>query len=188
MSKRQGWIIATTIGLLIGSLSIAKAEHTRRNNGAFAGTYLSTRIDVVDKGDGIAASWSTAELTGTLGKRTAQGVAEPKFTGVTAACPGGVFVIDAVNKIGFGTITATFSNGDQIYSRILTRTQCGLGGGRFEIDDVVETIGGTGKFEGASGTTESHITSFCQASDPNATPPQCFGSFTGEFEGTTTLP
>ncbi|MGE4095640.1 MAG: hypothetical protein AB7G75_32900, partial [Candidatus Binatia bacterium] len=162
--------------------------HTRPNHGTFAGTYLSTRIDVVDKGDGIAASWSTAEVTGTLGKRTVQAVTEPKFTGVTAACPGGVFIIDAQNGIGFGTSTATFPNGDQIYSRILTRTQCGLGAGKFEIDDVQEVVSGTGKFEGALGTAELHSISFCQASDSKATPPQCFGSFTGEFTGTITLP
>jgi hypothetical protein len=99
-----------------------------------------------------------------------------------------VFIIDALNGIGFGRVTATFPNGDQIYSRILTRTQCGLGGGKFETDDVQEIVGGTGKFEGASGTAELHSISVCQASDPNATPPQCFGSFTGEFTGTITLP
>lgn len=188
MNNSKRWIIMTTIGLLICSFSIAKAEHTRRNNGTFAGTYLSTRMDVVDRGDGIAASWSTAEVTGTLGRRTTQSVTEPKFTGVTAACPGGVFIIDAVNGIGFGKTTATFPNGDQIYSRILTRTQCGLVGGKFTADDVQEILGGTGKFEGAAGTTELHSISTCQASDPNANPPQCFGSFTGDFEGTIILP
>lgn len=188
MNKRQGWIIATTIGFLIGSFSTARAEHTRRNDGKFGGTYLSTRMDVVDKGDGVIASWSTAEVTGTLGKRSAQSVTEPRFTGVTAACPGGVFVIEAVNKIGFGTTTHTFPNGDQIYSRILTRTRCGLGGGKFTTTDITETLGGTGKFEGASGTSEVHSVSQCQAFDGNAVSPQCFGSFTGDFEGTITLP
>ncbi|MGE4095969.1 MAG: hypothetical protein AB7G75_34640, partial [Candidatus Binatia bacterium] len=89
MEKSKGLIFGVMTGLLICSFSIAKAgdkkEHTRPNNGTFAGTYLSTRIDVVDKGDGIAASWSTAEVTGTLGKRTVQAATEPKFTGVTAA-------------------------------------------------------------------------------------------------------
>jgi hypothetical protein len=188
MNNSKRWIIVTTIGLLICRFSIAKAEHTRPNNGKFGGTYLSTRIDVVDKGDGVIASWSTAEVSGTLGKRTAQSVIEPKFTGVTAACPGGVFIIDAVNKIGFGTITHTFPNGDQIYSRILTRTQCGLGGGKFETNDVTEAVGGTGKFEGVTGTGELHSISICQAGDSSANPPQCFGSFTGEFTGTITLP
>jgi hypothetical protein len=182
-------ILGIATGFLITlSFGNAKAEHTRPNNGKFGGTYLSTRMDVVDKGDGVIASWSTAEVTGTLGRRTTQSVTEPKFTGVTAACPGGVFIIDAAQGIGFGKATATFPNGDQLYSRILTRYQCGLGGGKYETDDVQEILGGTGKFEGASGTAEVHSISQCQAFDPNANPPQCFGSFTGEFEGTITLP
>ena len=189
MKKSQGSIIVITTGLLLTfSFNGANAEHPRSNNGTFGGTYLSTRIDLVDEGDGLAATWSTAEVTGTLGKRTIQSIAEPKFTGVTGACPGGVFVIDAQNGIGFGRNTNTFPNGDQYYARILTRTQCGLGGGKFEIDDITEIIGGTGKFEGASGTVEVHSVSICQASDGNAVPPQCFGSFTGEFEGPITLP
>lgn len=189
MKHRKELILGIAIGLMIAaSFGNAKAEHTRRNNGKLGGTYLSTRMDVVDTGDGIAASWSTSEVTGTLGKRSVQAVSEVRFTGVTAECPGGVFIIDAVNKIGFGTTTHTFPNGDQYYSRILTRTQCGLGGGKFETVDTNEITDGTGKFEGASGTAEVHSISICQAFDPNANPPQCFGSFTGDFEGTITLP
>jgi hypothetical protein len=192
MNNRKIFLISIAIGsLLVLNLNVAKAEdrkeHTRLNNGTFAGTYLSTRIDLVDK-DGIVASWNTAEVAGTLGKRSAQSVVESRFTGVTAECPGGLYIVDAANGIGFGQTTHTFPNGDQIYSRILTRTQCGLGGGKFETEDVTETIDGTGKFEGASGTAKLHSTSFTQVFDGNAVPRQSFGSFTGEFEGTITLP
>jgi hypothetical protein len=186
MKKSKGLTIGIVTGLLVGSFSVANAEHTRRNNGTFGGTFLSTRMDLND--DGALATWSTAEINGTLGKRSSQSIIEAVPTGVTPECPGGVSIIDALNGIGFSTLTATFSNGDQVYSRILTRTQCSLGGGRFKADDVQEILGGTGKFEGASGTVELHSISVCQAFDPNATPPQCFGSFTGEFEGTITLP
>jgi hypothetical protein len=190
MEKNKGLVIVVVTGLLIGSFGAANAEQrrTRRNDGEFGGTYLSTRMDLVDRGDGVIASWSTAEVTGTLGKRTAQSVVEPRSTGVTVACPAGVFIIDAQKGIGFGRTTHTFPNGDQIYSRILTRTQCGLGGGRFSATDVVEILGGTGKFEGASGTAEVRSLSVCQAFDGSAIPPQCFGSFTGDFDGTITLP
>ena len=157
-----------------------------RNDGKFAGTYLTSRIDTND--DGILASWSTGEVTGTLGKRSFQSVVEVVPTGATAACPGGVFIIDAATGKGFGRTTHTFPNNDQIYSRILTRHQCGLGGGKYEIDDTSETLGGTGKFEGASGTGEIHSISITQAGDANAVPPQSFGSFTGYFEATITLP
>jgi hypothetical protein len=186
MNNSKGWIIAITIGSLISSFSTAKAEHTRRNNGTLGGTFLSTRMDLND--DGVLATWSTAEVSGTLGKRTVQGIVETVPTGPTPECPNSVVIIDAQNKVGFSTITATFPNGDQVYSRILTRTQCGLGGGKLKADDVQEIIGGTGKFEGASGTVEVHSISQCQGFDANAVPPQCFGSFTGEFTGTITLP
>ncbi|MGE0823854.1 MAG: hypothetical protein AB7G75_01045 [Candidatus Binatia bacterium] len=190
MEKSKRLILGVMTGLLICSISIAKAgdkkEHTRPYNGTFGGTFLSTRMDLND--DGVLAVWSTAEISGTLGKRTNQSVAEGVPTGVTPECPGGVSIIDAQSGVGFSASTATFPNGDQIYSRILTRNQCGLGAGKFETVDTTEITGGTGKFEGASGTVEVHSVSQCQAFDANSIPPQCYGSFTGEFTGTITLP
>jgi hypothetical protein len=187
MKKHTGLIIGIATGLLLTvCFGDAKAEHRRRNNGTFAGTSLGTRIDLND--DGVPASWSTAVLTGTLGKSTGQGVVESVPTGPTSECPGGVSIVDAQNGIGFGANTRTFPNGDQIYTQLLTRTQCGLGGGRFTSSDSWTIVGGTGKFEGASGTVDIQATSFCQVIDPNANPVQCFGSFSGEFEGTVILP
>ena len=186
MKKHKGSIIGVAVGLLLtGSFGSANANQIHVK-GQVAGTFLGTRIDL--NGDGTPASWSTGEVSGTLGKRTNQGVSEVVPTGPTADCPGGVFIIDAQNGIGFGTSTTTFPDGDHIFSQILTRTQCGLGGGFFTSSDTVRTVGGTGKFEGASGTIEQHSTSLLWVYDPNANPPQGFGSFTGEFEGTLILP
>ena len=109
-------------------------------------------------------------------------------TGPTSDCPGGVSIVDAQHGIGFGANTRTFPNGDQLYARLLTRTQCGLGGGKFTGADTWTIVGGTGKFDGASGTFDVQSTSLCQAFDPNANPPQCFGSFSAEFDGTLILP
>lgn len=187
MQPRKGLILGIAASLMLAaSFGNASAEQTRRNNGKFGGTYISTRMDLND--DGALATWSTAEVSGTLGKRTAQGIVEVVPTSATPECPGGVFIIDAQNGIGYSSTTHTFPNGDQLYSRIVTRTQCGLGGGKFTATDITETLGGTGKFEGASGTGEVHSVSQCQGFDANAVPPQCFGSFTGEFTGTMILP
>jgi hypothetical protein len=187
MKQRKGLIIGIAAGLLFTvCFGDAKAEHSRPNNGKFAGTSLGTRIDLND--DGVPASWSTAELTGTLGKSTGQAVVESVPTGPTSECPGGVSIVDASNGIGFGANTRTFPNGDQLYTQLLTRTQCGLGGGKFTTSDTWTVVGGAGKFEGASGTVDIQATSFCQAIDLNANPVQCFGSFSGEFEGTVILP
>ncbi len=144
------------------------------------------RIDFND--DGVPASWSTVELTGMLGKSTGQGVTESVPTGPTPECSGGVYIVDAQNGIGFGRNTRTFPDGDQLYTQLLTRTQCGLGGGKSTSSDTWTIVGGTGKFDGASGTIDVQSTSFCQAIDPNANPAQCFGSLSGEFEGTVILP
>jgi len=189
MKTRKGLIIGIATGLLLAcSFAGANADHdhTRRNNGTFAGTFLGTRIDRND--DGVPASWGTAELIGTLGKSTSQSVVEAVPTGPTSDCPGGVSIVDAQNGIGFGTTTRTFPKGDQLYSQLLTRTQCGLGGGEFTGSDTWTIVGGTGKFDGASGTVDVEWTSFIQAFDPNANPAQAFGSTSGEFEGTVVLP
>src|SRR5260221_12926493 len=116
MKRKKGLTLGIATGLLL-TLSFANAkagdtkDHTRPTKGKFAGTFLSTRMDLND--DGVLAAWSTAEVNGTLGKRTVQGIAETVPTGPTPECPGGVFIIDAPNAVGFSAITATFPNGDQ---------------------------------------------------------------------------
>jgi hypothetical protein len=187
MKQRRELIISVATGLLLTvCFSDAKAEHTRRYKGQVAGTFLGTRIDLND--GGVSAVWATQEVSGTLGKRTNQLVTESVPTGPTPDCPGGVSITDAPNGIGFGTGTGTFPTGDQLYFRLLTRAQCGLGGGQFTVSDTWTIVGGTGKFEGASGTYEQHVIVLCQVIDPNANPAQCFGSVSGEFDGTLTLP
>ena len=194
MKQSKGLILSVTAGLLLAcSFGAANADHpnaghTLHLKGQFAGTFLGTRIDLI--ADGSPASWSTAEVSdNTLGKRTSQGVSETVQTvppGSNSECPGGVFIVDAQH--GYGTNTSTFPNGDQIFSQLLTRTTCGLGGGIYTSSDTTTIVYGTGKFEGASGTGEQHSTSFFQVFDPNAAPPQGFGSFMGEFTATLILP
>lgn len=186
MQTKKGLLTGIAAGLLFTcSVSHANARQIHFK-GEFAGTFLGTRIDLND--DGIAASWATAVANGTLGKHTSQAVVEVVPAGPTSECPGGVFIIDAQNGIGFGINTGTFPNGDQVYTRILTRSQCRLDGGRFTGSDTVSFVGGTGKFAGASGTFEQHFTGFFEAFDPNANPAQAFGSFSGGSEGALILP
>jgi hypothetical protein len=190
MKQRQGWIIGAALGcLLVAGTGRVEAKEIPYK-ATFAGTFLGTRMDLFPLGnpDGVAASWSTAEVTGNLGKRTVQSVAETVPTGPTAECPGGVFIIDAQNRIGFGTGTATWPNGDQIYNQTVTRTLCYDTVGRFTGTDTTRIVGGTGKFAGALGTFEQSVSGFTQYFDANADPAQGFGSFTGEFGGTLILP
>jgi hypothetical protein len=184
--KQQRWIIGAAIGcLLVAGLGRVEAKEIP-NNGNFAGTFLGTRIDRND--DGVAANWQTGVTTGNLGKRIFQVVSEFVRTDPTAACPGGVFIIDAPTGKGFGTFTETFPNGDQYYARILTSTSCSDGVGGFTGSTTISIVGGIGKFAGASGNIENNNAGFFQAFDANANPAQGFGSFSGEFEGTLILP
>lgn len=184
MDSKKGLIIGAAIGcLLIVGMSRVEAKEIR-SKGKIAGTFLSARIDQND--DGVTAGWETGVLTGKPGKHGYQGVSETVPTGPTAECPGGVFIIDAQN--GFGTYTETFPNGDQLYTRTLTRTLCFDDVGGFTGSSTLSYVGGTGKFAGASGNAENNFAGFYQTFDANAVPPQGFGSFSGEFKGTLILP
>ncbi len=186
MKQRQGWIIGAAIGcLLVAGLGRVEAEQIPIK-GKFAGTFLSSRIDRND--DGVPANWLTGVTKGNLGNRIFQALNEWVPTGPTAACPGGVFIIDAQNGQGFGTFTETFPNSDQLYGRILTSTLCSDGVGGSTSSTTISIVGGAGKFAGASGNIENSSPGFFQAVDTNANPFQGFGSFSGEFEGTLMLP
>jgi hypothetical protein len=164
MKQQQRLIIGAMMGiLLIAGLGRVEAKEIPFK-GTFAGTFLGTRMDLFPLGnpDGVAAGWSTAEVTGDLGKRTSQSVNEAVPTGPTAECPGGVFIIDAPNGIGFGTGTGTWPNGDQIHTQIVTRTECYDTAGRFTGTATGRVVGGAGKFAGASGTFEQSYSGFFQ--------------------------
>ncbi len=184
MKQRQRLIIGAALGfLLVAGLGRVEAKQIPFK-GNFAGTSLHSRIDRND--DGLPASWSTGVTTGTLGKRIFQSLYEVVPTGPTAACPGGVFIINAQN--GFGTFTETFPNGDQYYARVLTFTSCSDSVGGYTGSTTISIVGGTGKFAGASGNVENSFAGFYQAFDANAVPRQGFGPFSGAFTGTLILP
>src|SRR5712691_8147443 len=166
MKQRQGWIIGAAIGcLLVAGMGRVEAKEIPIKSKS-AGTFLSSRIDRND--DGVTAGWSTGVTTGNLGNRIFHGVSEFVPTGPTAACPGGVFLIDAQNGQGFGTFTETFPNGDQYYARALTSTLCSDGVGGSTSSTTISIVGGTGKFAGASGNIENSSPGFFQAVDANA--------------------
>ena len=158
MKQQQRLIIGAAIGILL-VVGIGRVEARQiPNNGKFAGTFLSARIDRND--DGVPAGWETGVTTSNPGKRVYQGVSELVRTDPTAACPGGVFIIDTQNGKGFGTWTETFPNGDQLYAQVLTRTLCSNGVGGFTGSSTFSYVGGTGKFAGASGNGENSFARF----------------------------
>ena len=181
MFRRTAWIIGVIAGLFL-IVSLHSAAEGRRGHKhikfTFGGTYL---VFPILNPDGVATSWFTSETSGTLGTYRAQGVNKPASLGPSTECPGGVLVIDAQNG-GFAINIDTFPNGDQIYRKVSTRTECVDGRG-FTGSDTGVFVGGTGKFEGVSGTYELTFAGFTQFFDPSANPPQEFGSFTGSGTG-----
>ncbi len=201
MFNKTSWIIGVIAGLsLIVGLHSADGEYWNYGKYmhiefTFAGTWISTRMDLYPQDsnrnpmpDNWPADWFTQECFGTLGKYSTQGVVENVFQVAIPGCPDTVVIIDADNNFGFGNGIASFANGDQIYSKIKTRTLCSEGEGRYSASETGFYVGGTGKFAGVSGWYEMNYTSFPQVTDNNILPLQQFGSFTGRGTGLLVFP
>jgi len=168
----------TAIATGIVGLALAPAVHAKEivEQVNAAGTFLTSRIDA--NGDTSASSWCTLQISGKKDSQSMQQcINEDVFAGFTAECPGGVFVVDAANGVGAGTGVRTFSNGDQLFVALTNRYLCAddqgnLTGG----EDSGVILGGTGAYEGATGTYEYTYTGRIMYADPFANPPQYFGA------------
>lgn len=195
MTRSTRWLLGIATGLLLAApLGTVEARRFPKSfESSFAGTALTTDIDLYPTGapDGVKAAWSTAQDTNTSANLqvTSQSVVEVIPQGPTQACPGGVFIIDVTdpnNLKGFGVITSTYPNGDQLYSRLLIRTQCNDAQGLFTGSQTGQFLGGTGKYAGASGTFTQKFVGFPWVADQ--TVKQGFFSFSGTTKGTLFLP
>jgi len=141
-----------------------------------AGTFLTSRIDA--NGDNEASSWCTLQITGKASSESMQQcINEDVFAGFTAECPGGVFVIDAANGVGAGAGVRTFRNGDQLFLALTNRYLCADDQGHVTNgEDGGVILGGTGDYEGATGTFQYTYTGQILYGDPFAVPAQFFGA------------
>ena len=150
---------------------------------AFSGTFVSSQTDT--NGDGGKAGFASVVTKGSLGSGTVQGLNEWAFAGQTT-CPNG--------NAGFGftllrsldpTAPANFvqridSTGDLIFTEQTDGTLCFDPATSIQFFSVTNTItGGTGRFEGATGTGESSGTAKTLFED-------AAGNFFGEQSGTAT--
>jgi hypothetical protein len=125
---------------------------------SFSGTFVSTQIDT--NGDGQKATFQSMGTKGTGGSGTIQGVNEIVFSGPTT-CPNG--------NAGFGFtllrqlnpaapaqfVSRVNSTGDLIFSEQTTVTLCFDPVTSISFFSTTNNItGGTGGFEGATGTSE----------------------------------
>jgi len=177
--------VFAVLGINAGLAGNVMASDTKMKALAFAGTFLSTRMDIAgDRGpDGSPAGWYTVQVE--KGKKrgkasTLQGIVEDVPMGATAECPGGLYIVDSVNGLGGGSGTRTFLNGkDQIYTSHTERELCSDETGGLSGVDGGLIVGGTGKYEGITGTWSLKHTGIIQYSDFAAQPVQYFGSITG---------
>jgi len=143
-----------------------------------AGSFLTSRIDNNDDQQG--SSWCMLQIKGGYqGSSMQQCINEDVFTEITADCPGGLFVVSSsVGGTGFGV--RTFPNAqDQVFLQLTERELCANAFGAVEGTDQGVIIGGTGRYEGASGSYSLDYTGQLLYGDDTASPPQLFGSILG---------
>lgn len=172
--------------LLVGVVGQAEAKDikTKDIEGSFAGTFLTTRIDL--NNDNILAGWSTAVVKGTLGESSSQGVVERVPVASPGVCAAGQVEFALVEGRVVGTNLKTR---DQAFSQLTSSTFCfDPATGDFSGHDTGIFTGGTGEFEGATGEFEQSYTGSTLLGDGDPASNQSFGPFTGEFSGTINLP
>lgn len=146
-------------------------------NVSIAGSFLTSRID--NNNDGQGSSWCTVQIKGGYkGSSMQQCVNEDVFAGFTSDCPGGLFVVGPSTGTGYGV--RTFPNAqDQVFLLLTERELCANATGGIAGTDQGMIIGGTGRYEGASGTYSFDYTGQLLYGDDTAVPPQIFGSLLG---------
>jgi|SwirhirootsSR3_FD_contig_31_6863542_length_835_multi_5_in_0_out_0_1 hypothetical protein len=151
--------------------------------GSFSGTFVNTQIDT--NGDGQKAGFNSVGAKGTLGSSTIQGVNEFVFSG-PATCPNGnagfgFTLLRSLNPAAPSNFVQRFeSTGDLIFSEETSGTICFDPATLIQFFSVTSEItGGTGRFEGATGTGEASGTAKTLFED-------AAGNFFGEQSGTYT--
>ena len=179
---------SVTIGLMVScmfALGNGKAEARQLTlRGSFSGTYVNTQIDT--NGDDQKGAFHSVGAKGTLGSSTIQGVNEFTFSG-PATCPNGntgfgFTLLRSLNPAAPSNFVQRFeSTGDLLFSEQTAGTICFDPATSIQFFSVTSTItGGTGRFEGATGTGEGSGTAKTLFED-------AAGNFFGEQSGTFTV-
>jgi hypothetical protein len=173
------------VGLAVAGGSVEAKE--KAFHASFAGTFTN-------KGDfsftGTPGAYDTVAGESTLGRYIAQLVVELSPDGQTCPLPDGGSGVELV-FVGEVVVLSFAATGEQLFLHLspsVPSHQCiepatgvGIGQATFDVS------GGTGRFEGATGTIVKTFKTIRLA--PPATPPGkgFFGSFTGTFDGTVEL-
>jgi hypothetical protein len=182
-----------TIGLMLScviALGSSKADAGKLSlKGSFSGTFVNTQTDT--DADGVKASLNSVVAKGTLGSSTIQGVNEYVFSG-PATCPNGnagdgFTLLRSLNPAAPANFVQRFeSTGDLLFSEETSGTLCFDPDASIEFFSTTTKItGGTGRFEGATGTGEVSGTAKTLFEDAAG---NFFGAQSGTFTATITTP
>lgn len=175
---RLGVISALSLLLCFGAL-FAPISHASELNMSirYVGTGLDTAIDTNE--DGIAVGWTQADSKGTFGKSTTVIVAEWALSS-TVTCPAGYYIPLEVVK---ANAILTFPDQSQLATLSYSGWLCiNPFSGLYKGEGSGDLVGGTGRFEGASGV---YVTTFDGVFLDFDTG---FRSIDGVIDGTVVLP
>lgn len=161
--------------VLVGTFMIATMAEAKKTKMTFSGWSVATEIDTTGLGpdgipdripDGITGTSETYEGSGTFGKSTSNNQSETVFIGF---CGPNILQLQYVAC----SVVTRYSNGDLLFSSLDENplnpsTIC------YNFVDLTYTItihlviwGGTGRFEGATGSSTATVTGTGLASEPD---------------------
>jgi hypothetical protein len=167
--------VAVIVGLgLVATLGVGAAE-ARNLSEAVSGNFVDTALDT--NGDGVAAAHFQGGAKGS-GSPSYEGVQEIQFA-PTGLCEAG----EVEGIIAAYSIVRRYSNGDLLFSRLVDGSFClDPASGKAQVTVNAEISGGTGRFEGATG---SYVIDYeATALLPDPTGGIGHGAFVGMVTGT----
>jgi hypothetical protein len=172
-------IVATLVAFgIAGSASATENKKELKYNGEFSGSVVSTEIDV--NGDGLRAVLFLVIGKTTLGRTDVQTLLEfvPTGPGICANGNPGL-LLTAIH--GTGTIRFEQRDGDLILVKAGETNACvDPSTGQQFVSAQLNFVGGTGRFEQASGSIQ--VSSVTQGLFQDASL-RLFGASVGEFKG-----
>jgi len=142
----QRHVVTLVVVMIMTIASIANAETSYQVTWRTIGVSHHAAIDLDKKGS--PASFTVGEGDGTFGPASVQGMFEPLRVPVEKCGPGTMMEFHSVA----GTMVRTFKPSlDQIFIKTVSSLACISEDGTVTSENQAIVIGGTGRFEGATG-------------------------------------
>jgi len=191
MMYARSFLVGTTLMLML-TASSGQANHKPLDL-EFSGTFISTNFDANQ--DSVPGALLLLEGKSNLGPFTAQGIFESYNANAPnppSACtlPGGEAGIQLALVTGSLVMRFSSRKGDLLYAQFIPPTTSCLNTatGESSISGTSQIIGGSGKFTNATGSGQFSVSTQYLAADAPGPGSHVFGSQTGTFTGTLTLP